>query len=31
VDNLFRLRHIKTTAGEGVPTLVDELIKRFYP
>jgi NAD-dependent deacetylase len=31
VDNLFRLRHIKTKAGEGVPALVDELIQRFYP
>ena len=31
VDNLFRLRHIKTKAGKGVPALVDELIQRFYP
>ena len=31
IDNLFRLKHFKTTAGKGVPMLVDELIKRFYP
>lgn len=31
VDNLFRLKHIKTTAGEGVPALVEELIDRYFP
>jgi NAD-dependent deacetylase len=31
VDNLFRLRHIKTAAGEGVPALVEELINRYFP
>lgn len=31
VENLFRLRHIKTTAGEGVPALVEELIGRYFP
>lgn len=31
VENLFRLRHVKTPAGEGVPALVDELVNRYFP